>query len=469
MRRVMAAELRDSWPAWLGVSVGFVMTGFSLTLAALVIHSGLAARGIVPENALTAYTFIGGLNLGLALVVGLSVVGSSTSLVVDSRRGALARLALAGATPGDVVRSVFSQLATVAVASALVADLLAVVALKPTLDFLVNERASDGAYVPIPAVVSPSTIVLVNLAWVLVVLVGGLRQARRASRIPPVEALRQAQGAEGRRGGRVGRVLRGVLATLVVVGMFAAVPLITANPNSETFTLIMQFNLFTLVLVGWLLSELMWVIVKPLTALWTAIIPATVSPSWWVARATVLARTDRLSRSVTPVMFTIGLAFGVLGLPATYNAIFAAMGLDVRLEHIGADTFLVNLGLALGIALMGSVGSLFMMSKQREAELALLGIVGATPSQRSAAATMEAVIVTGTAAILGAVMVAAAFVHLGFASTSAGFPFALAVPVGPFLVALLVTGAITVGATLLPTLRSRSIPEPRVVARLVAE
>lgn len=469
MRRVIAAELRDSWSAWLGVCLGFVMTGFGLTLAALVVQSSLGARELIPEMESDAYTIIGGSNLLLCVVVGLSVVGAATSLVLDSRRGAVARLGLAGATPGGVVGSQLCQLAAVAVASAVVADLLAIATLRPALDYLQAERGADSAGIAVPAVVEPATLVAVNLLWVAVVLVGGLRQARRASRIPPVEALRQSQGAEPTRTRSVARWVRVVLALLIVLGMFAIVPVLAANRGRETFTQIMQLNLFGLVVVGWLLAELMPSVVRPLTAAWTGLLPATVAPQWWLARATVLARAQRLTRSVTPVMFTCGLAFGVLGLPATYNAIFAANGVDVELEHVGAETFLVNLGMPLAIAMCGSVGSLFMMSKQRTAELALLGIAGATPGQRTRVATAEAVIVTGTAALLGLVMVGVSFAHLAYATPAAGFGFALAVPVLPFLVALLVTGGITIATTVGPTLAGRRLPEPRVIARLVAE
>lgn len=470
MPTVIAAELRDSWSAWLGVCLGFVMTGFGLTLSALVVQSALGARELIPELESSAYAIIGGSNLVLCTVVGLSVVAASTSLVVESRRGAVARLALAGATPGGVVASIVSQLTVVAVASALIGDVLAVAALRPALDYLQAERGAESAGIAVPGVIEPVTLVAVNLMWVLIVCGGGLREVRRASLIPPVEALRQAQG-----GGSVvhrrdlGRGLRAVLALLLVVAMFAVVPVLAASRNSETFTQIMQMNLFGLVVVGWFFAELMGVIVRPLTAVWTRLVPPTTSPSWWIARATVLARAERLARSVTPVMFSIGLAFGVLGLPATYNAIFAAAGIDVVLEHVGAETFLVNLGLALGISLCGSVGSLFMMSKQREAELALLGIAGATPRQRTAAATLEAVMVTGTAAILGLTMVSVSFAHLAYATPAAGFPFALHVPVLPFVVALVVTGGITVLATVVPTLRTQHLPEPKVIARLIAE
>ena len=467
MPKVIAAELRDSWPAWLGVSLGFVMTGFSLALAALIVQSALSARELIPAMEAEAYTIIGGSNLVLSTVVGLSVVGSATALVVESRRGALARLALAGATPAGVVGSMLSQLAGVALAAAVMGDLLAALALRPTLDYLQLERGAEGAGIPVPGVIELPTLLTVNLLWVLVVLVGGYRQARRASRIAPVEALRQSQSGQQGRRRDVGRWVRAGLAFTIVVGMFVSVPAMTASRTSETFTQIMQLNLFGLVVIGWLFAELMPTIVRPLTAWWTAPVPG--GSTWWIARATVLARSVRLARSVTPVMFTVGLAFGVIGLPATFNAIFAANGVDVQLEHVGAETFLVNLGLPLAIAMCGSVGSLVMMSRQRSAELALLGIAGATVGQRSTAAALEALIMTGTAAILGFTMVATCLAHLAYATPSAGLGFALDIPFGPFLIALLVTGGVTVATTLLPTVSSQKLPEPRVIARLVAD
>lgn len=77
MNRVIKAELRDSWLSWLGVSLGFVMTGFVLTLSALVMQSALAASGtVVPAAETSVYAVNGGTNLVLATVVGLSVVSS---------------------------------------------------------------------------------------------------------------------------------------------------------------------------------------------------------------------------------------------------------------------------------------------------------------------------------------------------------------------------------------------------------
>ncbi len=43
MRQLHLAELRDSWSAWSGVCVAFIVTNFALALAALVTVAGFAA------------------------------------------------------------------------------------------------------------------------------------------------------------------------------------------------------------------------------------------------------------------------------------------------------------------------------------------------------------------------------------------------------------------------------------------
>ena len=104
------------------------------------------------------------------------------------------------------------------------------------------------------------------------------------------------------------------------------------------------------------------------------------------------------------------------------------------------------LGLALAVAMAGGLGSLFMMSRQRDAELAMLGIIGATPGERTRTALLEAVMITVTAALLGVVMLAAAYAHLALGVSALGMQWAAAVPAGPFLATVAVTGGITAAA-----------------------
>lgn len=102
MRTLVWAELRGAWSSWLAVLIAFIATSFAIVLALLLLDSMTAtiATGQVPAVQAPALQFIPAWNLALAAIGTLSVIGAVTGLVVQSRRGALARLSLAGATPG---------------------------------------------------------------------------------------------------------------------------------------------------------------------------------------------------------------------------------------------------------------------------------------------------------------------------------------------------------------------------------
>lgn len=72
MTRVIVAELRDSWSAWLGVCLGFIMTGFGLT-------PGIA--GATPRQRLTAATLdVPVLPFAVALEVTSTITVAATSV-----------------------------------------------------------------------------------------------------------------------------------------------------------------------------------------------------------------------------------------------------------------------------------------------------------------------------------------------------------------------------------------------------
>ncbi len=469
MRRLHLAELRASWSAWLGVSVVFVTTSFALSLSALCLLAGVRAimSGTLDLYDSTAFAFNPAQNLVFCGIVGMIVTGSATSLVVDSRRGSLARLALAGATPRQVVGTVVSQLAVVSLACSVLGGALAYVALEPTLHYLAMERSEEVA-VPAPDPVYAlwpvlAATVLATSAAVL----GGLRQAHRASRIPPVEALRQASGTVDvamtpLRWTGVG------LCALLCVGAYAAVPALTAVRTKETISNLIQVSLGLLVVAATGLALAAPAVVGPLTRVWTRLVPGR-DPAWQLARATTVARAARLTRSVVPVMLTVGLLFGMLAQGDTLQSSLLANGYDIALSHLGPATMLVFLALPLGIALAGGVGSLVMMARQRDAELALSGIVGTTPAQRVAVPVLEAVVITVTGTLMSLAMVGVSIAYLAVGFPAGGLRFAFSPSWSVFGLALVATLLVTASATLLPTLASLRRPEPRVIARLVAE
>jgi len=467
VRHLHVAELRDSWSAWLGVSIAFVVTNLALAVSALALLASVTAieSGALDGYDSTALAIVPGINFVFCAVIGTVVIGFSTSLVVDSRRGSLARLALSGATPGQVVSTMMTQLAAVSLACSLVGGLLAFAALRPALRLLAHGQG-EGTPAPEP-VYAVWPVLVAGLFAVGLALVGGFKQARRASRIPPVEALRQSGVASGQRMTVVRWVGVGVC-LLILVAAFRAVPQLTADPAADTLSSVVQAGLGLLVVTAVLLALLAPAVVGPLTRGWTLLVPP-FDPSWQLSRSTAVVKAARLAKSVVPVMMTIGLLFGMLALGQIFQASIAATGDDTRLTAAGLSSTLVFLGSPLAIALAGGVGSLVMMSKQRDAELALTGIVGTTPAQRVAMPVLEGVIIAVTGALLAVVMVAVPIGFLAVGLPAAGFAFAFSPDYVAFALAFVVALAVTVAATLLPTLASLRRPEPRVIARLVAE
>lgn len=467
MRRIQLAELRDSWPGWLGVSLGFIATNFALALAALVALAGLklVSSGVLPVLQSAALVITPIQNLVFCTFIGAAVIGTSTSLVVDSRRGSLARLALNGATPRQVVSTILTQLVVVSVACSVIGDVLAFVALEPALVYLTNER-EEGIPVP-PAIYAAWPVLAANVLAVGVAVLGGWRQARKASLIPPVEALRVAStGQEDKM--TTGRWVAVGVGVLLVALTYGLIPVVTSISGKETISNLMMSSMFLLIIMAMVLTLAAPVVVGPITRLWTTLVPS-FEPSWHLARTNAIVKATRTTKSVVPVMMTVGLSFGMVAISGSMQATLTANGFNERLEAIGPATTAVFLALSLLVALSGGIGSLIMMSKQRVAELALSGVFGTTPAQRVAMPIMEAMIIAITGLILAAAMTVVSIGFLAIGIPAADYRFGFAPSWATFGLAFGVSAAITVAATVLPTLPSLRRPEPKVIARLVAE
>lgn len=466
MWRLRFAELRDSWTAWLGVCLTFLAVNTALVLAALVEYVGVTAvlSGRMDFWVSASYTFAPAFNLILCLIVGAVVIGGSTGLVVDSRRGSLARLSLVGATPGQVVSTIMSQLVAVSLACAVVGDILAYSLLRPTLLFLDDDPAlqltvPDASYAVWPVLAA-------NLAAALIALLGGYRQARRAGRISPVEALRLSAAVPDERMG-VLRWIRFGLCAVFVVAAFAMIPMLVSMQPKEKFSNLLLTAMLLLIVAGAMLAVIAPVVVGPVTRAWTRLVPSG-NPVWRLACTTAAVKGARLSKSVVPVMMTIGLLFGMVVMNGVMMGVVRSLGVP-ELSSAGFVTLASMLGLPLVVALSGGVGSLIMMSKQREAELALAGVAGATPAQRFALPVLEAVIVAVTGALLSLVMVGISLAFLAISLPAAQFPLAIEPNYLTFATAFGICLVVTIAATLGPSLGSLRKPEPAIIARLVAE
>lgn len=456
--RLAVADLTESWTAWLAVSLSFITASGAVSLCGLSLMSVRADPSGTDVDSLFIAT--AAFNLVVTGCVAAVVIGAAVGLVVSARREALARLALAGAGRGQTVAMLAIQLSVVTIVGSIVGNVVAV-AIQPVV---LSAIAEDRGY-PVPeSTVSPIALVVSTLACVGLALLGGLRQCLRASRVDPVESLRQATGAPpplvSRWRHALGLSVLGLcaLSIAVSVAVFLGVADRLGDDAGQTIT---QIALYSLPIMGLGLGVAAPTLTRPVTRVWTAPF-ARMGVTWRLARHIVDDRAERLARSVVPVMFTIGLVFGSMLLTETLVRTMELNG-GPELEGTSVTSMVSLIGLPLAVAIAGSVGNVVMLSRRRDASLALAGVVGATPTQLRLLAVMEGTIVVGTAAILGLVMAVApaAVMRVGmrhaFSHTTFGYP------VGHLLTTLFLTWVILTLATLLPSLRAINHPSPTVV------
>ncbi|MFT3871612.1 MAG: FtsX-like permease family protein [Nocardioides sp.] len=467
--RLALADLRDSWSAWLAVSLTFIATCAAVGLCALGLASTLADSTLAVDSdggdPRLLFLVSSGFNLVITSCVAMAVIGSSVGLVVTSRRAAFARLLLAGAAPAQVVRALAVQLVVVTALCSLIGNAIAVLLQPPVLRAIAEDR---GYQAPTP-IISPVALLATSVCCVVLAVAGGLRQSIRATKIPPVEGLRAASGAPERRTSTWRHALRiGFLVLCLAVVAVAVVGFLNRAEEigEDAQSTLMQVAFYSLPVAGLGLAVAAPTLAAPLTRLWTRLLPVP-GPAWHLTRHTVAARADRLVKSVVPVMFSVGLVFGMMMLTDTLTRTMALNGFT-DLEGTSITSLMSLIGLPLTVAVAGSVGNLVMMSRQRDAELALGGVIGATPAQQHLLPALEGTVVVGTAALLGLIMatVPALVLMVGmrhaFARTAFGFP------IESLVVVLALTWLITVAAALLPSLPSLRRPAPPVLARLVA-
>ncbi|MFV0254010.1 MAG: hypothetical protein ACK5H2_11850 [Beutenbergiaceae bacterium] len=371
MGRIYLGELRTAWSAWLGVCLAFTVVTASLVLTVIIGYTGVQAlrAATLDFQQSSAWTIGQLVTLIPILFVAVSVLGSSTSLVVDARRGSLARLPLAGATPAQLRRAITVQLAAVSLLSAPLADLIAIGATRPWIALMAHQARTEPGWVSLAPDFAAVPILLTNIFCVAFAVLAGQCQAGAASRIPPVEAFRQAQGGtHGQRLG-VGRWATIIAVAALATGSFISVPIQLAQPYKETVSNLMILGFMQVFIWGALLAACAPLLVRPVTRAWTRLVPSTAG-AWQIARSSVSARADRLYKSVIPVMFTFAIGIGSLVvISSMMSTVLNSVGrpdLSVPLW----DSFVLLFGLPLAIAFAGGIGSLLMMSRQRDAELA---------------------------------------------------------------------------------------------------
>ncbi|WP_152990381.1 FtsX-like permease family protein [Sphaerimonospora mesophila] len=189
-----------------------------------------AGRDIAASSAEAAKTQVGYLQLMLlalaaaALLVGAFLIANTFSIVITQRTRELAVLRAAGATGGQVLRSVLGEALLVGIAASIAGVGLGVAAAAG----LRNLTGAFGITLPDGSlIVEPRTVIVALAIGIGVTVTSAIGPARRAASVAPVEAMRRSSAPAA--GGR-GRTVIGSLATVLGVAGLAAV--IAVRPSA---------------------------------------------------------------------------------------------------------------------------------------------------------------------------------------------------------------------------------------------
>ena len=139
--------------------------------------------------------------------------------------------------------------------------------------------------------------------------------------------------------------------------------ILQSSPPKEVISNTMLLALIAMLVTAAALGTLSPILTAPITRGWTALLPLR-SAVWQLARRNVSARGERFARSVVPVMMSVSLLVSLSMLGPTIFGSLEARGIIYEVEQAGSLSMAILVAPALIVAGCGSVGSLFMMSKQ---------------------------------------------------------------------------------------------------------
>lgn len=438
------ADLRHHGRVWFGALISVLAAGFVGGFAAGLLETSTRYDGPAAE-ALTSSSMA---VIVFSAIAALVVLSSAAALTVALQSRGYALWQLVGVSPSRVGLVVLAQLAVIGVVGSLLGCLVAVATFTHIFDWVFRDWQGLQSVEPSLGFIGAlATVVTVTV----VVVAAGLRGARRASRVAPIAALRDPEPTRLRIGW--------VRATLIIGVTWGAVAMISGFTDASFSTISSQAILLAPLIVA-IFAGLGPVLFPLVLRAWTAVIPARLSASWFLARHSARARLSQSSATISPLMVAIALAGGLYTTAETLAVADALRTGGTASYDLAVEGVVLLLGGPLLLSAIGAAASVFMTGHSREHEFALVRAAGSTHATIIMTAVWEAVIYTVTAAMLGLIAV-----------LITGFALARAVdldsPVVSFAALGLITGggfALILAATVIPTVAALRHEIPRTLA-----
>lgn len=385
MIRLILADLVFHARVWLGILTVIVATGFVAGIAAGLIETGVHEGGEVQEG-------LGSTSSVVIIFTGLTaliVLGSAANLTVSLQQRSYALWQLVGIRPLSVAGIVLAQLAVVGILGALIGCAIAAPAIGPVFAWTFREwPGMQDVEVRLGGVGA----LVVAAAILVVVLLGGLRGARRASRTRPIEALREPEPH---------RIGMGWFRVLLLVAALSGAFGLSASMRSGSFSQVSgQAPLLTPLIAAVFAAA--GPVVYPLALrAWTALVPTGASATWFLARNSARYRLSQSGAAIGPLMVAIALAGGLYTSGATLAAARPAETGEPGGFELAIEGVVLLLGGPLLLSATAAAATVFMAGHARERESALVRAAGSTGTALILTAVWEAVVYAVTAALLG--------------------------------------------------------------------
>ncbi|MER5305997.1 FtsX-like permease family protein [Streptomyces lasiicapitis] len=425
------AALHAHRPAFIGTAVAALFAATVVSASTMMLRTtstdGLSgrARAQLTENGvgdMATVLLIGSIYMSIFVVV--STMG--TAVVQQHRELALVRSI--GARPRQVRRAVAVQALAASIPAALVGFALGGVLARVWFRGMITHGLVPAevpfrfSWLALPVCLGVA-VVTSTLAAVL--------SALRFSLLRPARALDEA--AAGRRGLGLLRAPLGVLA--VAGGVFLSV-LLARQPadeaNEGAFLVLILFCVGAGLLGPRLIGPAAWLV--------SAAVGRLGGSAARLAMLNVRSQPRRFSAAVVPLLLVVGFGLTKIAVHTTAQHHTGSAGStgEVWMDYMGTSLYA-------GFAAIASANTLAMISFERRRDLALLRVVGSQRRQVRAMAAWEAVVVAGTALLIGgaiALATLAPMLSTAFGSAVPYLPWAVptGIATGTLLLALGATG-----------------------------
>lgn len=390
--------------AWIGVWLACAVTTF-VVASVLNVQEAL---GSIPQVDFGSFGFP---IIALTLITGVSVVAAAVSLALATVRTELALLSLAGVLPGQASRLIYAQVAIVAFIGSIVGLLVAIIA-SPSLTSLIALRVLEIG-------ILPETVWLSNPALAVLLVLGtallaATRGARDAARLSPLDGLRASPTGTARRMGVARWIILflGVaLAAYAIFTMLVGPELLnrlmsTTDEQAATANAISAVSNGTLMFVvamTAILAAISPFIIPVVARAWTALIPESISPVWFVARRNALSEPARTVSAVMPLGIAVSIISGIYSaLQTTSNALLAQGSLPEGIStDVNSFSIVTVLFGPLLLSFLAAIMANLIDARRRETDLQHFRLAGATDARLLLSVILEAAVYTISAYLFG--------------------------------------------------------------------